>query len=120
MPRHQAVFQASYHQPERFFVYLMLRVSSSQFDDDQNQFLLGAYQLLDFSIGKPLTRFAELFFACENLFDRSYTVGRTPVETLGMPRRYNAGIRFRTRITGLSAGASFQKLQEGVVPRCQK
>jgi outer membrane receptor protein involved in Fe transport len=95
VPRHQAVFQTSYHQPERFFVYLMLRVSSSQFDDDQNQFLLGAYQLLDFSIGKPLTRFAELFFACENLFDRSYAVGRTPVETLGMPRRYNAGIRFK-------------------------
>jgi outer membrane receptor protein involved in Fe transport len=95
VPRHQAVFQASFHQPERFFVYLMLRVSSSQFDDDQNQFLLGAYQLLDFSIGKPLTRFAELFFACENLFDRSYAVGRTPVETLGMPRRYNGGIRFK-------------------------
>jgi len=95
VPKHQAVFQASYNQPQRFYAYVMLRVSSSQFDDDQNQFLLGAYQLLDFSIGKPVTRFVDLFFACENLFDRSYAVGRTPVETLGMPRRFNGGIRFR-------------------------
>src|SRR5262249_26020277 len=95
VPQHQGVFQASYHQPERFYAYLMLRISSSQYDDDQNQFVLGPYQLLDFSIGKPVTRFAELFFAIENLLDRSYAVGRTPVETLGMPRRFNGGIRFK-------------------------
>ncbi len=95
VPRHQAVFQVEYRRPERFFANLLLRVSGSQFDDDQNRFVLGSYQLVDFSLGKPITRFAELFFACENLFDQEYAIGRTPVETVGTPRRVHGGIRFR-------------------------
>ena len=31
----------------------------------------------------------------ENLLDQVYPVGRTPVESIGMPRRLHGGLRFR-------------------------
>jgi len=95
VPRHQAVLQMEYRQEERFFASALLRLSGTQFDDDQNRFALGGYHVVDLALGKPLTRFAELFFGCENLFNETYAVGKTPVETIGMPRRVHGGIRFR-------------------------
>jgi outer membrane receptor protein involved in Fe transport len=94
VPRHQAVFNVEYRRPDRFLASLLLRLSGNQFDDDQNRFVLGSYQVVDFSIARPIHRFAELFFACENLFDQEYAVGRTPIETVGMPRRVHGGLRF--------------------------
>jgi hypothetical protein len=35
----------------------------------------------------------ELFAAAENIFNQRYTVGRTPVETLGPPLLARIGIR---------------------------
>ena len=95
VPRHQGTIQGSYRREEWFFANLILRLSGNQFDDDQNAFSLGTYQIVDLAVGKSLTRMVELFFACENLFDRTYSVGRTPVETIGMPRRVHGGLRFR-------------------------
>ncbi|QQS48310.1 MAG: TonB-dependent receptor [Acidobacteriota bacterium] len=37
----------------------------------------------------------DLFLAVQNLFDEQYAIGRTPVETLGMPRMIRGGIRIR-------------------------
>ena len=95
VPRHQAVLQVEYRREERFFASALLRLSGSQFDDDQNRFALGRYHVVDLALGKPLTRFTELFFGCENLLNETYAVGKTPVETTGMPRRVHGGIRFR-------------------------
>jgi outer membrane receptor protein involved in Fe transport len=95
IPRHQGTIQGSYRREDWFFANVILRLSGNQFDDDQNAFSLGTYQIVDLAVGKSLTRMVELFFACENLFDRTYSVGRTPVETIGMPRRVHGGLRFR-------------------------
>jgi outer membrane receptor protein involved in Fe transport len=95
IPRHQGTIQGSYRREEWFFANVILRLSGNQYDDDQNVFSLGTYQIVDLAAGKSLTRMVELFFACENLFDRTYSVGRTPVETIGMPRRVHGGLRFR-------------------------
>jgi len=95
VPRHQAVLRLGYRREERFFASALLRLSGRQFDDDQNRFVLGSYQVVDLALGKPLTRFTELFFGCENLFNETYAVGKTPVETIGIPRRVHGGIRFR-------------------------
>lgn len=95
VPRHQAVLQASYRHEERFFLRALMRLGGSQFDDDQNVFRLGSYRIFDLTLGRPFARQAELVFACENVFNTRYAVGRTPVETLGMPRRLHGGIRLR-------------------------
>ncbi len=94
VPRHQAVLQLDFAK-RRYFVNAAVRFSSRQFDDDLNRFPLGRYGILDLSAGRDLTRYTQLFFACENLSDETYVVGRTPVETIGMPRRLHAGLRFR-------------------------
>ena len=95
LPRHQGILQGNYRREGWFFANLILRLSSTQFDDDQNSLPLSNYQIVDMAVGKSLTSMVELFFACENLFDRTYSVGRTPVETIGMPRRIHGGLRFR-------------------------
>ena len=33
------------------------------------------------------------FFAVENLFDKDYDTGRTPLRTIGYPRTIRAGVR---------------------------
>jgi outer membrane receptor protein involved in Fe transport len=94
VPTHQGVFQAGYAAGGGLFANLQIRVSSMQFDDDRNLFRLEGYGAMDFSIGKSVHRHADLFFACENVWDEKYAVGRTPVLTLGMPRRVHGGLRF--------------------------
>lgn len=69
------------------------RFLSSQFDDDLNRFALGGYALYDFSIRKRIGVW-EAFAAVENLFDREYPVGQTPIERLGTPRLVHAGLRW--------------------------
>jgi outer membrane receptor protein involved in Fe transport len=64
-----------------------------QFDDDQNRFRLGAYATLDLLLARPLGRGLAAFAAAENLLDRGYDVGRTPLRTLGPPRLLRIGIR---------------------------
>ena len=94
VPRHQAVLQAEYNSPTRFYVSAAVRISTRQFDDDLNRFVLGSYHLVELSAGKHLNRLAEIFLSCENLLDQAYAVARTPIETLGTPRLIHGGIRF--------------------------
>ncbi len=94
VPTHQAVLQLEFAR-RGYFVSAALRLTSRQYDDDQNRLVLGGYGVVDLSAGKSLTRRTQLFAACENLSDETYPVGRTPVQTVGMPRRFHAGLRFR-------------------------
>jgi outer membrane receptor protein involved in Fe transport len=75
------------------------RFVSSQYDDDRNQLALGSFFTLDGFASRRIHRFAELYFAAENLFDQRYTVGRTPNIVLGPPLLVRGGIRlqFSTR-----------------------
>ena len=95
VPRHQGVLQALYENQGRFYANVLLRITGEQFDDDLNQFPLNGYPLMDFGVGKSLNSRAEIFVAVENLFDREYPVGRTPVERIGTPRRIHGGIRIQ-------------------------
>jgi outer membrane receptor protein involved in Fe transport len=91
--RHQSTFQVRYANPKRFTFGLQGRAAGNQFDDDQNRFPLGGYFTLDASASRHLTRRLELFAAAENLFNRRYTIGRTPVTTVGPPLLLRLGIR---------------------------
>jgi outer membrane receptor protein involved in Fe transport len=94
VPRHQFTFQASYSRP---FVLLGLqgRFGGNQFDDDQNTLLLRRYFVLDASASHSLRHGIELFVAVENLTNRRYDVGRTPVLTVGPPILVRAGLRLQ-------------------------
>jgi outer membrane receptor protein involved in Fe transport len=91
--RHQFTFQIKFSKPAIATVGLQGRASSSQFDDDQNQFRLGSYFTLDVFVSRRIARGLEAFIAAENLFNQRYEVGKTPVTTLGPPILIRAGLR---------------------------
>ncbi len=95
VPRHQFTMQASYFNPSIVNAALQFRASGKQFDDDQNLLPLGSYALIDATISRSLGKYFEAFFAVQNLLDERFVVGRTPLETLGMPRMYRGGLRIR-------------------------
>jgi outer membrane receptor protein involved in Fe transport len=91
--RHQLTFQARFDKPAIGTVSIQGRASSSQFDDDQNQFRLASYFTLDAFASRRIGRGLEAFVAAENLLNQRYEVGKTPVTTLGPPILIRAGIR---------------------------
>jgi outer membrane receptor protein involved in Fe transport len=93
VPRHQLTFQARYVNPSRIIVAFQGRAVGEQFDDDQNRFGLDRYFTLDAFVSRPITRWADLFAAFENLFDQEYDIGRTPLRTLGPPLLARFGVR---------------------------
>jgi outer membrane receptor protein involved in Fe transport len=95
VPRHQFTFQARYSNPSRFTLALQGRAIGGQFDDDQNQFLLGSFFTLDGTISRRIARGVELFGAVENMFNQRYAVALTPVKNLGPPVLGRFGIRFQ-------------------------
>lgn len=95
VPRHQLTFQAAYANPSLATIALQGRASSSQFDDDQNQFRLRRYFALDALVSRRLGRQAEVFIAAENLTNTRIETGRTPVLTVGPPLLIRVGMRLR-------------------------
>lgn len=71
---------------------VVVRGTSAQFDDDRNAFRLGGWAVVDLALGARLGRGLRVFGAVENLFDREYDVGRTPLSTVGLPRAARAGV----------------------------
>ena len=68
---------------------------ASQFEDDRNQLELGRYAVLDLLLLRSVSERFDLFFAIENVLDRQYPVGRTPIESLGTPRLLHGGLHFK-------------------------
>jgi outer membrane receptor protein involved in Fe transport len=95
VPRHQLTFQTRYSDPRIATIGFQGRASSSQFDDDQNQFRLGSYFTLDAFVSRKLSERLEIFAAVENVFDQRYEVGKTPVTILGPPLLLRAGFRIQ-------------------------
>lgn len=95
VPRHQFTAQISYSNPSLFFAGVQFRTASQQFDDDQNLLPLKRYALTDASISRRLVRYLDAFFSVQNLFNSQYSVARTPIESLGMPRMFRGGLRIR-------------------------
>ena len=91
--RHSFTFQARYINPSSFTLAFQGRASSTQFDDDQNLFPLDAYFTLDAFLSRRVARNLEAFVAAENVFNQRYTVGRTPLRTIGPPLLLRVGLR---------------------------
>lgn len=95
VPRHQFTLQTIYSRPKLATAALQFRATGKQFDDDQNRLPLGRFAVFDAMVSRPLNRYLELFVAVQNLLDERYAVGRTPIETLGMPRMLRGGVRLK-------------------------
>jgi outer membrane receptor protein involved in Fe transport len=94
VPRHQLTLLTRYSNPSRFLLSVLGRFVGSQFEDDQNQLRLEPYFQLDLLVGRSLGHGVEIFAAFENLLNQRYTVGLTPVSTLGPPLLARIGLRF--------------------------
>jgi outer membrane receptor protein involved in Fe transport len=95
VPRNQFTLQTVYSNPGHITAAMQFRASGKQFDDDQNRLPLGSFAVIDVMVARPLGRYFEAFIAVQNLLDERYSVGRTPLETLGMPRMVRGGVRLR-------------------------
>ncbi len=93
VPRHQGILELGYGGPVT--LRAGARWVARQFEDDLNSLPLGGFVLFDLSLRKPLGEDLELFLSVENLLDRQYAVGRTPLERLGESRLVQAGIGWR-------------------------
>jgi len=93
--RHQLTFQMHYINPALVNLGLQARAAGAQFDDDQNRFRLERYFTLDALASRRIARHFELFIAAENLLDKNYEIGRTPVTTVGPPLFVRIGLRLR-------------------------
>lgn len=93
--RHQFTFQTRYMNPGLFTLAFQGRASGEQFDDDQNLFPLEPYLTLDAYLSRRINNQLEAFVAAENLFNDRYTVGRTPIRTIGTPLLFRIGFRVR-------------------------
>lgn len=94
VPHHQFTLQARYWNPSRLMLSVQGRFVSGQFEDDRNTMLLERYFVLDMLAGRSLGHGVEIFGAIENLLNQRYSVGLTPVPTLGPPLLARIGLRF--------------------------
>jgi len=95
VPRHVLTFQARYANSSRVNISLDGRMVGKQFDDDQNQFPLGRFFVLDAMVSRGIGAGIELFAAAQNLLNEKYATAATPVPQLGLPITARFGLRFR-------------------------
>lgn len=91
--RHQMTFQTRYAKRAWSFA-LQGRASSAQFDDDLNLFRLEPYFQLDGFAAKKFKGNWQIFVGVENVFNSSYSVGRTPIRTVSSPLNLRVGVRW--------------------------
>jgi outer membrane receptor protein involved in Fe transport len=90
VPRAQATAQATWKR-----IGAQVRWSSRQFDDDRNELPLAGYFVADLFASHPITQTLDLTLAVENATNAEVEASATPVVTLGQPRAWRAGVRFR-------------------------
>lgn len=91
--RHNASISTTYS-GSKFTAQGTVRFQGKQFDDDRNQLPLRSYTVVDAFFARTLGRGVEAFVAGENLTNRRYDVGRTPVLTVGPPVLARIGLRW--------------------------
>ena len=93
VPRNAFTFQARYWNPKVLLASVQGRFVGQQYDDDQNQFPLNSFYVMDLLAGRTLTKHLQVFGAVENILNQQYMVARTPVTNLGPPILFRVGLR---------------------------
>jgi iron complex outermembrane receptor protein len=92
-PRLQGHFGLSFDDPSRWTASLSVRYVGEQYENDINTLPMGDVWLTDLFASWHANPQLELFLAVENLFDQTYLVGRSGVDTTGQPRFVHGGVR---------------------------
>jgi outer membrane receptor protein involved in Fe transport len=95
VPHNSFTFQVRYSNPRILFISVDGRFIGKQFDDDQNQFPLGNFFVLDAMASRFIGAGLEVFGAAENLFNEKYATAATPVPQLGLPIAARIGLRYQ-------------------------
>jgi outer membrane cobalamin receptor len=95
VPEHNASLSVRYTHPAWLNASVTARYVGDQFEDDLNTLPLGGYVTVDIFLAHAVTKWAEAFVGAENLFDRTYSTGRTSegVVSIGAPRLVRGGVR---------------------------
>ena len=95
VPEHNASLGVRYDHPAWLNASVTARYVGGQFEDDLNTLPLGGYVVVDLFLARALAKWAEVFVGVENLFDRTYSSGRTSegVVSIGAPRLVHGGLR---------------------------
>jgi outer membrane cobalamin receptor len=75
-----------------------LRSFAAQFEDDLNTFRLPGYATVQLAVRHGLTEQVSAIASWENLLDKRFYTGFTPVPAIGAPRLWRAGLRWEGRI----------------------
>jgi outer membrane receptor protein involved in Fe transport len=95
VPEHGASLSVRYENPAWFDASVTARYVGTQFEDDLNTLPLGSFVTVDLFVSRRITKWGEVFLGIENLFDTTYTTGRTTdgVISIGAPFLVHGGVR---------------------------
>lgn len=95
VPRHSAALGAHVGLPGGFTLTPRVRFIGRQFEDDENQLILGAVVIGDLSVSRKLSEHIELFLTAENVGNARLETGRTSdgLVNTGTPRFLLGGLR---------------------------
>jgi outer membrane receptor protein involved in Fe transport len=95
VPENTAAVSLRYSHPAIITGAVTGRHVGAQYEDDLNTLPLGGYVVFDVALSRAVTKWGELFVAIENVFDRTYSTGRTSdgVISTGTPRFVRGGLR---------------------------
>jgi outer membrane receptor protein involved in Fe transport len=96
VPRNVLTFQGRYTDPSHIDFTIEGRMVGKQFDDDQNQFPLAHFFVLDAMASRNLRGGFQLFAACENLLNEKYAIEATPTPNMGLPIAARFGFRYES------------------------
>ena len=94
-PEDQARFSLSFDEPGLLTANLQVRYVGKQYENDINTLPMGDVVLTDLFASWHVTEQVDLLVAVENVFDATYLVGRSGVDTIGQPRFVHGGFRLR-------------------------
>jgi len=92
-PRNRGSLSLAFDDPRFLTVNAQVTYTGKQYEDDLNTLPMWEVFLVDLYAAWHATRFLDVYAAVQNLFDRTYLVGRAGVDTVGQPRFLHGGVR---------------------------
>lgn len=95
VPEHSLALAARYQNSAWGNASVITRYVGKQFEDDANTLPLGSYIVVDLFLSRAIGKLGEIFVGIENLFNKTYAVGRTTdgVTSIGAPFLVHGGVR---------------------------
>lgn len=97
VPRRSGAISAAWRGAGGLLVSARTRLIGRQFEDDENQLVLGAVVVTDAAVSRPLNAWLEVFLAVENAADARIETARGAdgVVSVAGPRLWRGGLRAR-------------------------